>query len=356
MNPLAERLKRARKSVGLSLRKAGELAQLSHTAIQKFEDEGSYPSSDILLRLAKAYNVRMEYFFRPESPQLGEVKFRKRKKLPQKRLNAIVHLILDQIERRLEIENLLPNKLVQPFMVPRKILSEVSDLNQIEEISEIVRKEWNLGLSSITNLVDLLEEHGVRVLMIDVEDKEFDGLAGTVGSNIPIIVVGKSWPGDRQRFTLAHELGHLILNGRLNSQIDEEKAANRFAGAFLIPQDVLIQEIGQLRTSIEMRELLMIKEEYGISMLAICFRLHDLQVISESYLLRLIKLFNFKGWNKKEPGKSCPSEKVHVFYLLILHALSEGVIGESKSAELLNMSIDQFRKYRNLCYEQAACE
>ena len=62
---------------------------------------------------------------------------------------------------------------------------------------------------------------------------QFDGLQATVADK-PVIVVSKGWPGDRQRFTLAHELGHLLLHGRLTDGLDEERACHRFASAFLL--------------------------------------------------------------------------------------------------------------------------
>ena len=90
----------------------------------------------------------------------------------------------------------------------------------------------------------MLESHGVRVFIIDYEEKMFDGLA-TLINDQPIIVISSRWPGDRQRFTLAHELGHFILPNILSKNIDEEKACNRFAGAFLLPKETLIQEMGK---------------------------------------------------------------------------------------------------------------
>lgn len=354
MNFLGERLKRARKASGFSLRQAADLVGVSQTMIKKYED-GSFPSSDVLLRLAKAYNVRMEYFFRSHNTELEGVQFRKRNKLGKKKLAAIEHMILDQVERRLEIEDLCPNRLIQTFSIPKGVPDKIETLEQIEEVAQQLRKAWKLGLAPVTNLVDLLEEHVIRVFMVDIDDKSFDGLAGTV-DDVPIVVVGASWPGDRQRFTLAHELGHLLIEGRLNKGFDEERAVNRFAGAFLWPKEVVFQELGRSRKSLELRECLLIKEEYGLSMCAQCYRLKDLGIISESYFKQLMKRFNKRGWKKQEPGKPYPSERVHVFEHLVLYAFSEDVIGESKAAELLNMTIEEFRNYRMInCEKSLAC-
>ena len=85
MAMFGERLLRARKAAGLSLRDLAAEVNLSHAAIKKYEDGAAMPSSDVLLRLAKALGVRSEYFFRPLTPELEFVEFRKRSSLPKKR-------------------------------------------------------------------------------------------------------------------------------------------------------------------------------------------------------------------------------------------------------------------------------
>ncbi|EQD28532.1 helix-turn-helix domain protein, partial [mine drainage metagenome] len=98
----------------------------------------------------------------------------------------------------------------------------VSDIAQIEDAAEAVRKAWDLGYDPIPDLIDVLETHGIRVFMIEVNaDPKFNGLAASV-NHMPVIVVGSNWAGDRQRFTLAHELGHLMLGDRLADGINEE--------------------------------------------------------------------------------------------------------------------------------------
>jgi Zn-dependent peptidase ImmA (M78 family) len=180
----------------------------------------------------------------------------------------------------------------------------------------------------------------------DAENK-FDGLAARVGG-MPIVVVGRHWPGDRQRFTLAHELGHLMLEGRLVDGLDEEMACNRFAGTFLFPRASVLQELGRHRNAIELKELGLLKEEFGLSMAGILYRARDLGIISPAYRDEQAKLFRIKGWYRKEPGNDYPTEKAHIFEQLVFHALAEEYIGESKAAELMNMPLQQFRRVRSM--------
>jgi len=165
---------------------------------------------------------------------------------------------------------------------------------------------------------------------------------------MPIVVVGRHWPGDRQRFTLARELGHLMLEGRLAEGLDEEMACNRFAGAFLFLRTFVLQELGGHRNAIELKELGLLKEEFGLSMAGILYRARDLEIISSAYREEKAKLFRFKGWHRKEPGREYPTEKAHLFEQLVFHALAEEFIGESKAAELMNISLTQFRRVRSM--------
>jgi Zn-dependent peptidase ImmA (M78 family)/transcriptional regulator with XRE-family HTH domain len=338
----------------MSLRDLGAVVGLTHAAIKKYEDEQATPPSTTLLKLARALNVRTEYFFRPETMTLDQIEYRKRSTLPKKRLEAIEHEVIDQIERRIELENLFPSPPVTPFAPVTELPANISDIAQIEEAAEAVRKAWDLGLDPIPDLIDVLETHGIRVFMIDTNaDPKFDGLAASV-NQMPIIVVGSNWPGDRQRFTLAHELGHLMLSDRLTAGIDEEIACNRFAGAFLIPRKSVMQELGAHRNYIEPKELALLKEEFGLSMAGILYRARDLGIVSPSWRDEQAKLFRIKGWHLTEPGKPYPPEKAHVFEQLVFHALGEEYIGESKAAELMKMSLTTFQTVRSLEGSDAA--
>lgn len=351
---IGQRLHRARKAAGLSLRDLGAQVGLTHASIKKYEDEQATPSSTTLLKLARALNVRTEYFFRPETVALDRIEYRKRSTLPKKRLEAIEHEVIDQIERRIELENLFPSPPVVSFAPVHGLPSQITDLAQMEESAEKVRKAWDLGYDPIPDLIDVLETHGIRVFMIDANaDPKFDGLAATV-NQMPIIVVGSNWPGDRQRFTLAHELGHLMLAGRLAVDIDEEMACNRFAGAFLIPRKSVLQELGSHRSYIEPKELALLKEEFGLSMQGILYRARDLGIVSPAWRDEQAKLFRIKGWHVTEPGKPYPPEKAHIFEQLVFHALGEDYIGESKAAELLKMPLTAFQTFRALEGSDAA--
>ena len=341
---LAQRIKRARKTSGLSLRDLAEKVGVSQTAINKFEKGTLTPDSTMLIKLAKALNVKVGYFLRSTTLELEKPEYRKKSTISAKKLRMIEGKILDLIERRMELESLFPKPPVQ-FVIPDNLADHVTSMGEIEEMAKSVRKQWQLGLNPIPELVDVLESKGIRVFETgESADSKFDGLAAKVNGQ-RVIVISSNWSGDRQRFTMAHELGHLILEGRLSDDLDEEHASDRFAGAFLLPEDAIWSELGEFRTRLELQELLMLKQEFGISMSGILYRAKDLGIIKQSYHKQLIIEFSKRGWRKKEP-QPYPAEEPHHLKQLVFHALAEEYIGESKAADLMDMSVHDFYHLR----------
>lgn len=350
---IGERLIRARAASGLSMKALGDAAGVSANMIKKYEHDISMPSSGVLIKLSKALQVRSEYFFRPSKVKLSAVEYRKRTNTPRGILKRIEADVLDQAERWEELSNLWPNFPLPDFATPQSLPDQVGNLEEIDAVADLVRHEWHLGLNPITDLIDTLELNGILVIVTAVdEDAKFDGLQTSI-SGKPVIVVSANWPGDRQRFTLAHELGHLLLHDRLSDNLEQEKACNRFASAFLIPASSMFKQLGKERHKLEPRELYLLKQEYGLSMQGCLYHAANLNIITENVRKRLFIFFSSQGWRKQEPGAPYPKETTILFQQLVYRALGEGIISESKAAELLVMPIMKFHQARKLELQDA---
>ena len=137
---------------------------------------------------------------------------------------------------------------------------------------------------------------GIKVLSVDLTN--IDGLTararrGTAGF-VSVIVVNRATCGERQRFTASHELGHMVL--RVAPDVDAEKAAHRFAGAFLMPAEALRAEMGARRTSIGWSELFDLKQLFGVSVQALTVRCRDLGIFDTALYQRLFRDFSRFGW------------------------------------------------------------
>lgn len=346
---IGERIQQARKASGLSLRSLADKAGVSAMAISKYENNQSTPSSGVLLAIAKALDVRTEYFFRRVSVELENVNHREHHALPEKEEQKVLADVRDQLERWLELEEVVPAPWSIPFSLPAKFPRRIASYEEIEGIAVKMRRHWNLGLNPIPDLIDTIEMKGVKVLITRYDGhKHFNGLSATL-NGAPVVVVGKHWPGDRQRFTLAHELGHLVLHGRLARKLDEEKACHRFAGAFLVPEESVKNSLGERRTHLELQELLLLKQEWGLSMMGWSYRAKDANVISEAGFKALWR-DHMRRWKTEgiEPGRQYEQETTRLFEQLVYRSLAEDRLSESKAAELLGMSVMDFHACRKM--------
>ena len=340
---IGQRLRLSRSAEGLSLRQLSDLIdnRVTAQAIGKYERDESMPSSAVLMALADALDVTIEYLMSDPNLVLEEPEFRKKSPTHKREEARVKAKVLDRLERYLTVEALLGLPSVdwdKPREAPYPVESEFTEADRA---ARCVREHWGLGLDSIPNMMELLEERGIKVLSIPLQN--VDGMTARVRRQehvfAPVIVVNADHWGERQRFTTAHELGHLMMS--VNPALDQEKAAHRFAGAFLMPAETLWSEVGKHRKSMSLGELLDLKQLFGVSVQAIVYRCKELGIIENSTYQGLFQEFHQRGWRTppyKEP-LALPGERPSRFERLCFRAASENAISESKAAELLGLSV-----------------
>jgi transcriptional regulator with XRE-family HTH domain len=342
---IGERIKQSRIAAGLSMRELADRTgnYISAQVIHKYETGKSVPGSDVLIQLSQALGVKVEYFFRPDSVHvsLSAPAYRKRAALPQKALQSIQTRVAAQVERYLEMESLFPADRFAPVVLPDAELRSIRSSKDVESLAESLRNLWQLGIDPIENLTEVLEDRGLKIILLSAEER-FDGLSCWANETIPIIVAKTDLSGDRHRSNLAHELGHLMIEAAHG--IDEEKAAKRFCGAFLAPAEAVYRELGRKRNTLDFAELKMLKKKYGMSMQQWIYRAKDLGIITESRAAGWFHLFRARNWHKCEPGAAVADERPVRFGMLALQAVAEGLISPARAAEFLGVPFDQFRK------------
>lgn len=346
---LGDRLHQARKACGLSLRALSERVGVTAMMLSKYERGESVPSSDMLIDLSEALGVRVEYFFRKADVTLERVQHRNKHRwqLPKRAEEEVLADVRDQLERWQALDAIIPAPWSVQFSLPEELPTSVSDLDDIEGVAIQVREHWDLGLNPIPDLIDTLEARGIKVFTTRFDDTRFEGMCARSNDH-HVVVVGGTWSGDRQRFTLAHELGHLVLDERLDENLDLEKAADRFAGAFLAPAPQAFEALGHRRRSIEVYELYLLKQEFGLSIGAWSYRLRDLGIVAKSVHSAFWRMWVKKGWNVTEPGDQLAPEHPRLFEQTVYRALSEDRISESKAAELLSISAWELAAHRRM--------
>lgn len=337
---IGARVKQARILKGFSLRALAEQVGVSAQAISKYERDLDTPGSSVLIRIAKALDVKLDYFYRTVQVEVTAGSYRKKSTMTQKQEDAVKVEIREWLERYLEIEQILESD-PTAFSIPPVVNRQIEHPEDAERVAEELRKAWELGMDPVPNLTEMLEDKGIKVGFIEGNEK-FDGYNFEAVNIGPIIVVKKNTPGDRQRFNLAHELGHVVLQH--DETVDAELAAHRFAGAFLVPAAVVRRELGQKRTDLDALELHLLKQKYGLSMQGFVRRALDVGVISSSVYQELCKRFARNGWRKQEPFDALPPEKPRRMERMILRAWSEKIITEQRASELLGKSLAEYRR------------
>ena len=345
---IGQRIRVSRRASGLSLRdlEARIDNRVTAQAISKYERDESIPSSGVLIALADALDVPIDYLASDSDIRLEAIDFRK-KRLTSRREEAQVEAkVLHLLERYLAVEEILVLPTVAWDMPREGPWPVLRDLAEAEQAALGMRAHWGLGLNPIPNLVDLLEERGIKVLAMSLPN--VDGLTARVRREdrgvASVVVVNRDDWGERQRFTLAHELGHMVLDPA--PKVNEEKAAHRFASAFLMPAETVRAEIGKHRTSVVWRELFDLKRIFGVSVQALTYRCKDLGIFGAPLVRQLFNESTRLGWRcppYKEPG-AMPGERATRFERLCFRALSEGAISEAKAAELLGHSVHELNR------------
>lgn len=342
MGDFGRKLLSARKMSGLSLQALADKMDIDITkqAISQYEKGQIQPSSKVIIALTNALDLPADYFFREPRVSLENVDFRKDHSLSKKETDSVRYKAIDYLEKYLEIEELL--NIENSFANPLKN-STVKGDSDVEKYANELREVWALGLDPIPDVIALLEEKKIKVFEIEAPD-EFSGLS-SLTDGAAVIVVNNSINIVRKRFTALHELGHLLFSFPEDMKEKEiERLCYSFAGAFLFPEKVFLEELGKRRNSILLEELVLLENYYGISVQAIMRRAHALGLISDSKFKDYNIWLNKSGRKKHMFGDFKGRETPERFKRLVYRALSENIITNSKAAALLNSPLSDLEE------------
>jgi len=337
----AERIRAARLLAGLSQREVGARVGVTAMAISKYETGQMVPSSGVLLRLAETLGVGIEFFLRPVLVRPRALSFRRHPRLPAREREQAGAAAAEWIERYLEAEQLAGSEAATDRL-PRQPY-RVAALEDAESAAEKLRKSWGLGDGPIASMVELLEDQGVRVGVIALPDG-VDAMVFRLDDSTPVMALREGIPGDRQRFSMAHDLGHLVVS--CDGQIDEESACHRFAAAFLVPAETARRELGARRSEVSLLELHYLKHKFGMSMSAWIKRSRELGIVAPRHARDLLARFRQEGWDRTEPDAPVPPEHPARLEQIVIRLVQEETIGPGRASELLGRPWEEFVQER----------
>ncbi|MEU7313590.1 ImmA/IrrE family metallo-endopeptidase [Streptomyces sp. NPDC007083] len=331
----ASRLVLARKRRGLTVTRLAQMAGLTARRLSDYENGRAQPSPPSLSALAEALQFPEPFFAGDEVADLPaeSVSFRALSKMTASQRD--IALSAGRLSR------VLQDWIGARFRLPTPELPSLTSFSRwgesedvpypgevagedcpAERAAELVRVRWGLGVAPISNMVHLLEAHGVRVFSLSRDCSEVDAFSfwdrGT-----PFVLLSTEKTAERGRFDAAHELGHLVLHGeeQVPHGPQAEAEAHRFAAAMLMPTaDVLAHTPRNPSTN----WILQAKRRWKVAAMALAHRLHELNLTTEwQYRTHCVELGRL-GYRKAEPQSRLPRETSQVLGKVFTTLRAEG--------------------------------
>lgn len=269
---------------------------LSQSTLSKFEKGIGVIPDEVFADIADYLGFPLAFFEKKLSVRIENTHYRKRSNVGAKNINALettISFIGDAID-------IMSNEIEYPPFSLEYI--NVEDGYSPENIANFIRRKIGLKCDDpVKDIISRLEVQGIIIYEIETELDSFDGVSFISNMGIPIIIINKKMPNDRKRFTIAHELGHIVMHLSQDFIIsdfrDKEKEANLFASEFLMPTDAIKNSLSDLKISY----LGDIKRHWLTSMASIIHKARQIGYINaDKYKYLNIELSRC-GYKKKEP-------------------------------------------------------
>jgi Zn-dependent peptidase ImmA (M78 family)/transcriptional regulator with XRE-family HTH domain len=333
-----EMLVLARESRGCTQAELAKRVGVEQGAISKLESGFVFLSEDVLEKVAEALKYPILFFFQDEKIYgFGSSVFyhRKRQGLPVKQLR--------QLHAEMNIRRFGVKKLLRAAELTSEYgyahFDPADYLGRVEPIARAVRAAWRIPPGPIRNVTETLENAGAIVIRYDFGTRKADAVSEWIAPNPPMFFVNSNpdVTGDRMRFSLAHELGHVVMHQYPAPDMEEQ--ADRFAAEFLLPE----KEIAPQLTRLTLPKLAMLKQEWRVSMGALIEQAHRIGNISKSQRSRLIIQLRSDTHSYREPiDTDIPVEKPALLDELIQAHLKQLGYSLQEMSKLLNELESEF--------------
>lgn len=297
----------------ISFRTLSEQIGVTHPTLKKYVDGAQPIDSEKLMKVARYFSVPFDYFFKDNSSSMY---FLFRADRPAEKIkNNDVFNFRTTLEEYVDIvDDNMYSYVPSKYSLNANISSKVSDENKsaIEKIAVEQRRLMKIDNIIPENYFESIESIGINLIVKDYKNDEFYGASSYSDSYGSFILINDSpsIPEERKIFSLFHEYAHLLFNR--NQYVEDEKEAfyqsdrsdinekiaNKFAGCFLLPRNLVNDYIKQNSGKIDLFDM---KRYFKVSLKCLCYVLKDYQIISENECSSFYRIINAGGHVKEEP-------------------------------------------------------
>jgi Zn-dependent peptidase ImmA (M78 family)/DNA-binding XRE family transcriptional regulator len=284
----------ARESRGFTQKELAKRLNITQGALSRIESGLLGMEDSTLNKMSNVLNYPVSFFMQ-KRPIYGvglvEVFHRKRQSVGIKTLDKVYSLI---DIRTTEISRLLKGVDLGEVDFPYFNIDDYD--GSAGEVARFVRAKWRLPHGPIQNVISVFEHARGIIIPFDFETNTIDAISHWPPGLPPLFFVNKYIPTDRMRFTLCHELGHIVMHQKSPTP-DSEKQANAFAAEFLMPE----RDIKPYLVNLSIEKLASLKPYWKVAMSALLKRAVDLNVISQRHGRTLWMQMSKAGYKAREP-------------------------------------------------------
>lgn len=289
-------LRLARQRKGFHQTDAAARLGVEQPILSRMENGFADIRDEILVRASLVYEVPQSFFFQNEpvygSPVSVHPMWRRKADVTARELDAVVaelNVYAMHLRRMLEAA-----EIANSADIPRLDVTEFEDP---EEIAAIVRAHWKVPRGPIRNLTVLAERAGILVIHSPLSGASISGVTFAVPAMPPIVILNSQQPADRQRYSLAHEIAHLVMHRLPSASMEDE--ANVFASALLMPADDIRPAF--LGRRVDLATLASLKPEWRVSMQALLMRARGIGAVTPNQAQYLWKQISARKYRLREP-------------------------------------------------------
>lgn len=288
------RLATARKRRLLNKKELADLLNVDLKTIVRWErSHTGEPTPENLDSIVNVLGFPEPFFFGPtiDDPICEHISFRSQKAMSAAERDAALAAG--------QIGFLISDWVQEQFELPKSALPDLHLFSSEASVAaKLLRTEWGIGEKPIPNMTHLLESKGVRVFSL-AENTTHVNAYSLWRRDTPYVFLNTFKSAECSRFDAAHELAHLVLHqdGKVTGRIAEEQA-NRFASSFLMPEGDVLSTVPIIRG---MNQLITSKKRWRVSLAALTYRIHELNLVSDWRYRSLCIEMNNLGYNTKEP-------------------------------------------------------
>jgi len=347
-----ELLRIARQRKKLSQGEAAKKFNIIQAKLSRYENALTPPTDEFLEKASLVYDLPKSFFYQSDkvlgAPVSIHPMWRKKSDVTTRELDEIIaelNIRIIHIRKLLQAVDFSPESSIPRFDVDAYDNADAAEYDEeIERISSMVRSYWMIPAGPFKNLTGAIERAGAIVIHSALGGSSVSGVTMSAPGLMPIIIINNEQPSDRARFTVAHELAHLVMH-RLPHK-DMEKQANAFASALLMPAKEMREA---LSGKIDLRRLAALKPEWQVSMQALLYRAQTLGLIEEKSAGYLWRQFNIHRIKLREPiALDFPMEQPGVLQRMVdLHIENMGY-SLPDFAQILHLHTHQLSEFYDI--------